>query len=870
MSFSPRRVRRHRYRATIPLAWWFVLGVVAGCEDTSVEPNRPHTTFIIVGDTVQGSMPPSGDQVRFEFQAANNYPYAVFLQATGSRMQITASDTSESVGLGYSQADPGLDLLDRATGPFQFGNGRVRLLVSSTGAGSFRLFVYRIHEEPESHALRFAIGDTVTETLETLADIDTFVVSGTAGQELVGYAEALDVHEPGIVSVDIESLANVLGMSGDSDLQQSSTGRFALPATRDYGVKVHSGNGGSGWYRGPYRFQLRPVNSAPEHHAATLAVGDTVTGEAIDYVGDVDAFTLTGSPGQECIVFLQGRNGNPASLFVLEVLDSSGLAVTSSVSNGADTGFFGLAQMTARVQIPTAGPAQLRLRVRGGYDQLLRDRGAYRFWAYGIDRRPETAPETLPFGDSVLTEAITVPGDIDEFHLVVPDSSGANLVVRQDPNASGGPLQLRLLDAGGQLVTELDPWTPDTILSTGPMALAPGTYTVQVEGYQPSPGDRTQYVGGFRLWLYKFGFGPEIAPDTIQIGDTISTEALDPPGDMDVFWFYGRRGDHINIALQGEATPEAGEFVVQFGDPGQIPTEFVVSPLHTDSLGTYESNRIDLTRTGWYSLNISGFNNARGVWEQGAYRFAITTRGTAPEHVSAALVPGDSVTGESIDYPGDWDEFTITGTPGQFLAIVARTDTVNRYPTLEVFDSSTGVNIASVVPLYVDRATAVFSLPASGQLQLAIYQPRSPSQVGGAYDFMHPYQFVVVPVNPAPENVPATVTLGDTVRGEAIFPATDIDEFQGVGTPGQTLAPWYRLTANVIPPGTEISLQIVDPGTGAVLTGGNFALVGPSTDFFSPGQFQVPASGNYLVVVANYSLGELATAPYEFFIASSP
>lgn len=849
----------------ISAGWWLGLIALCACIDSPVGPVRPHTTLIVVGDTVQGNMPTGGDQVRFEFQAANNYPYAVFLQATGSRMQVAATDTSESVGLGSTQADPGFDLLDRATGPFQFGNSRVLLLVGATSAGSFRLFVYRIHEEPESRATRFAIGDTVTETLETLADIDTFVVSGTAGQEVVGYAEPLDGHRPGIVSVDIESLANVLGMSGDSDLQQSSTGRFVLPATRDYGVKVHSGNGGSGWYRGPYRFQLRPVNSAPEHHAATIVVGDTVTGESIDYVGDVDDFTLTGSPGQECIVFLQGRNGNSASLFVLDVLDSSGLAITSSVSNGADTGFFGLAQMTTRLLIPKSGPAQLRLRVHGANDQLLRDRGAYRFWAYGVDRRPETAPDTLPFGDSVLTEAISVPGDVDEFHVVIPDSSGANLVVRQDPNASGGPLQLRLLDASGQLVTELDPWTPDTILSTGPMALAPGTYTVQVQGYQVLASDRSQYVGRYRVWLYKFGFGPEVAPDTVQIGDTISTEALDTPGDIDEFWFFGQRGDHINIALQGRANPGDGMFVAHLGDAASSVEEFVESPLLADSLGTYESNRIDLTRTGWYSLTISGFNSSAGVWEQGAYRFAITATSTAPEHVSAALVPGDSVTGEAIDYPGDWDEFTISGTPGQMLAIMARTVTATRYPTLTVFDSSTGQTIESVVPLPVDRATPAFTLPASGQLQVAVGQPRS-----GVYDFVGAYQFVIVPVNPAPENVPATVTLGDTVRGEAIFPATDIDEFQGVGTPGQTLAPWYRLTANVVPPGAEVSLQIVDPGTGAVLTGGNVALLGPSTDFFSPGQFQVPASGNYLLVVRNYSLGDVATAPYEFFVAPVP
>ena len=92
-----------------------------------------------------------------------------------------------------------------------------------------------------------------------------------------------------------------------------------------------------------------------------------------------------------------------------------------------------------------------------------------------------------------------------------------------EAGAIGGRLDVSLVDSGGHDVAVAQPPTAGAFGHSGALLLPPGTYILRVQG--------GSVVGGYRVWIYKFRFGPEIASDTIAIGDTISAEALDPPGD---------------------------------------------------------------------------------------------------------------------------------------------------------------------------------------------------------------------------------------------------------------------------------------------------------------------------------------------------
>src|SRR5205823_3542528 len=170
------------------------------------------------------------------------------------------------------------------------------------------------------------------------------------------------------------------------------------------------------------------------------------SGEDIGLPGDIDEFTFTGAAGEEFNAFLQAQSGSPETNLQLDVLDGGGTVLPSAQSLGSDTSL--LRQVTGRFALP--GTGTYRLRVSGGpsYPSDL-SRGAYRLFLYRINRRPETLPETLAFGDSLSGETIDLPGDVDEFRVTVPDSSGANLVVQWDK----GTLGVRILDAvSGQVV----------------------------------------------------------------------------------------------------------------------------------------------------------------------------------------------------------------------------------------------------------------------------------------------------------------------------------------------------------------------------------------------------------------------------------
>jgi hypothetical protein len=387
--------------------------------------------------------------------------------------------------------------------------------------------------------------------------------------------------------------------------------------------------------------------------------------------------------------------------------------------------------------------------------------------------------------------------------------------------------------------------------------------------------DLSTVRGPYRLWFYRFGLGPESVPDTLSIGDTVSGEVIEPWGDADDFRFYGVRGQHVNIALQGLADPGGGFSAWITGPPNAREEMFasVATPTSAAALHDHQTRRMDLTATGWYHVRVSGPDGMGSPADRGAYRFAVEPLGVAPENAPSALVPGDSLTTESIDTPGDWDEFTLTATPGQEVYVL-----FHGAPMLRVNDPTTGDSLAARVGWQYDKLVDPVRVPAGGQVKIAAYQPGSfirfcyDATCGNALPFVGPYAFRVFALNRGPETAPPAYTVGDTVRGEALWPVGDIDEFTAVGTPGDTLTPWYHLTADPAPAGGLISLEVVDPGTRAIIVGAGAAVYRSSTQYFSPGSFVVPTGGTFIVRVHAYgSFGDnLGTAPYEFFVMRGP
>ena len=852
--------------------------------EINTAPEKVPARFAI-GDTVTGeTIDPIVDGDEF------------FAHGTAGEEVVLVMETLGPAGSGSVS----LDVVDTAAHTFLgyvFGNaetptlttGRLRLpasrdyLFSVWGVksndypryrGPYRFWSYLINRAPEHRAAAIPAGTEIRgERIDRAGDVDEFTFAGSAGAEYNAFVQAPRAVQLEVAPVSGQVLATATSSAADTGLLSHATGRFQLATAGTYIVRVA---GTAPWQiadTGAYRFFLYPIDRRPEHVRTVITPGDTISGEGIDVPGDVDEFTFSGTAGEEFNAFLQARSGSPDTYLQLDVVDSAGTRLGGVSSSGTDTSL--LRQVTGRFALPTTGT--YRLRVSGTVDRTDRDRGPYRVLLYKVNRRPETAPDTIALGDSVSRESIDMPGDVDEWRFTVRDSIGVNLVAQRGPDGPEGVLMAQLLDATGRTLASTYSFGPGFGVAgadqTGRLALAPGIYTVRVDG-------SSLLTGTYRLWLYAFKFGPESVRDTFAIGDTVAGESIDPLGDVDVFRFYATRGQHVNIAFQALGGPLAANLSspVAPGEPGWRGT--VASPGAASSLHDHQSMRVDLTETGWYALTVAEASSPKpDPNNRGPYRFTVERLGTSPERVRSALVPGDSVTDEAIDGPGDWDEYTLTALGGQDLNIVLQTPGSPGYPWLVAVDPATGDTLARVVGQSFEKASGPFKAPSSGDIRIVVAEPRG-EFFGSCYDatcenafrFVGPYRFRVVAVNRAPENVPSSFTLGDTVRGEAIFPAGDIDEFTSSGTPGDTLSAWWRLTANPVPAGSFMTLEVVDPATGATLAGQGASLVGSVPQYWSPGPFVVPPGGAYLLRVRGGGTfgDEVGTAPYEFFVKRGP
>ena len=971
-----------------------VAAAFLACDSPTGPADHHAVVRVSLEQTVTDAVTPDDTLRRFSFVSGDSGLYGVYVQLLEGQAYFVVRDTVAGVRASLSLSARTGPLEAEATLPFIIPGGRTSIIdIYPTPRGStvrFRFKVHRIDVQPEHQVLggRFTIGDSITtESLDDILDVDEFTTSGTAGQEIDAAIKATGTPgTEGITIVVTDPNGFFLTYTFTSAGEPGSvTGRFVLPTSGTYRFRVQSVYGAKGRYTGPYVFWTYFINRAPEHRAASLNVnaiitgedlapagdvdeyalvanpgaefkiflqskrsafvrlqafdaggnylafvdavpadtgmfehatarfssptsqtkvvvsgendhavsdtgayrlyvyainplpehqaaaiapGDTVSGESIDMPGDVDEFTFSASAGAEYNAFVVPQNADPDSRLQLQVLDSAGTVLRTVERFGSDTGL--LEGLTGRFVTPSAGVYRLRVSGVDGFGMPFYH-AAYRLALYQIDRQPESAPRTFAFGDS-LSEAIDVPGDVDEFVVTVPDSSGANLAIAIDSGAGSGGLIVQLLDsASGQLIATGGAALSPARGGTGRLSLAPRKYLVRV---WPSDYefDRSSFRGRYRLWFYKFSFRPEVAADTFAIGDTVTGESIEPMGDVDRLYFYGVAGEHVNVMVQGLAAASTGWFQFLVVPPPGVPGYgvFLNAPTSGTTLEDVQSNRLDLLGTGWYTVSVNGGSGT--IDERGPYRFTVLDVDPGPEHVGATLSVGDSVTNEPIDKPGDWDEFTLVATPGRTVSILFDGDVYTGL-SLVVRDPATGDTLAWQ-PNQFRRIVGPFLIPSSGQVKIAVAQPadffrQCYNSTCNIFSYAGPYRFWVLAVNPAPETAAATFAVGDTVRGESISPQGDIDEFTSTGTPGQQLSLLVRLTAQSTSD-SAIVVEAIDPATGTSLAGSNAATWGAG--FFPAGTFTVPASGAFKIRAhawgQGYGVG--VTPQYEFVVKPGP
>ena len=837
------------------------------------------------GDTVNGeTIDPMIDLDLFHAYGVAGQEIVAVVEAQGPAgsgavfLHVLSESGNNVIGTAFAIADTA----NRTTGrirltgtrdyPFVFGS--ITSNQYPRYRGPYRFSTYVIDRAPEHRAAAIAFNTEIgNERIDRAGDVDEFTFVGTAGTEFNAFVQGrgrtfqLEVARQGG-----ESFALATSQASDTGLFERATNRFRVTQAGTHVVRLTGTNPTEVADTGAYRIYLYRIDPRPERVPSTIASGDTVAGEDIGLPGDVDEFTFSGVAGAEYNVFVQAQSGSSDSRLQVEVVDAAGTTLRRVESYGNDTSL--LQRVTGRFALPSTGVYRTRVSGVDGFGMPYY-RGAYRVSLYQVDRRPESQPVALALGDSLSGEAIDMPGDVDEFTVTISDSSGAHLAVAIESTTVAGGMIAQFVNATtGQVIATAG--APQLPLrgSAGALRVGPGNYLVRVwtSTYEY---DQSTFRGGYRIWLYRFAFGPEVAADTFAIGDTVSGESIEPWGDSDQFHFYGLRGQHVNIMVQGLSPPASnGWYEFSVWPPPGAPGYglFINTETSAGALEDHQTTRLDLPASGWYTVQVHG--GSAGFAGFGPYRFVVQLLDPGPEHVGDTLAAGDSVVSEPIDAPGDWDEFTVLGSPGRTMSLLFDSDVFTGL-YLQVFDPVTHDTLAWQ-PNQFRRIVGPFLMPASGQVRVAVSQPAGffrlcyDSTCGGVFSAAGPYAFHVIAVNRAPENVPTAIAVGDTIRGETISPVGDIDEFTSTATPGEQLRLLARLPTGASSGDSAIVVEAIDPATGTSLAGSNAATWGDT--FWEVGTFTAPASGTFLVrtrVYGEWGYG-VGVTTYEFLVKRGP
>lgn len=195
--------------------------------------------------------------------------------------------------------------------------------------------------------------------------------------------------------------------------------------------------------------------------------------EALDYTGDVDEFTVHGTPGVLVNLILESNDVVP----MFPSLETFGEGVwrrTTYLDNRPVNG------TTGAIPIPPSGNIGFRVGNGGSRsDVTMTGRGAYRVRVVQINPGPETAPASLTGTDSIIGEQIDEYNDRDEFTLAWPVGGMANVVLRRSPGPEE-PLRLQLTSLAGDSVRSLFLSYGDSLEESGPFPLPAGSYKVRV------------------------------------------------------------------------------------------------------------------------------------------------------------------------------------------------------------------------------------------------------------------------------------------------------------------------------------------------------------------------------------------------------
>lgn len=770
---------------------------------------------LIVGDTIFETFDGYLDQDIFTFSLVEGQEVIVKLAKLGGAVPtstwlqlLSATSLTPLLELAHGSATSTLDehtLVFTAPVTAQF---RVRVIGPSFGEGvqawalgGFRLLVQERDRVPESAPEALALGDTLTEALDFVGDVDRFSVEVVAGEPLELRARmdgAMD--EPLVIS-----LSGPPGSAGTvtptivTDWANAWRHEFTPLESGRLTVTVRGPTRGLA-SRATTRYQLvvGPPERAPESATAITAPGSTVTGESLEGCADVDEFAFTPSTGVWLAIGVT-RGASPGCALILGIIDQSGslLQVLGPITDEVTD------VDAARLNRYPFGAGQT-YRVRVWAEQSsVRSAPAtpYTVELFAVDTLPEMGPASLSFDGGIVEESLVRCGDVDSFTLpTVPSGTRALLSAVVD-RPTTCVVMLSVEDRMSSFaVMQFNPSSTTTDLDATTRWFDVRDWTERVV-LRSSPVGRTADRGALvRLQLDTVSVAPEVASAALSPTDTVD-ETLSRCGDEDYFTLQGQAGDELEVVLaldRGLSCELRLLRVVQFG---AVQTVLTLTP---SAAADTARGFLTISETGPVPLrvvsSIVGATADRGA----PYRLTLGPRNVLPENAPPVLSLGVEVAAEDIFGPDDVDVFTVVldSTARYGFRWSGQATAVLHGPGFPI------ALTANAQPAADGRHYAwPIESVTSGTFRVRVAHSGSGS---GA----QPYTFTLYPIDSLPEDNPG-LSIGTEIT-ESLAPYGDYDVFH-IPTVANR---WYGL-----------SLQTAPGSSGTVsgwMTGGPWLFVEPS------------------------------------------
>jgi hypothetical protein len=567
-----------------------------------------------------------------------------------------------------------------------------------------------------------------------------------------------------------------------------------------------------------------------------ISVGDTIVGR-LGSVGEIDSYIIEREDTVLIAAFLRALE---------DAAESPVLTVATRE-----------VQPTRKATVTGVGPADalhskgsgpftlyaeaLAVEVSGDYV------GDYEFQLFPLDVTPETGSPELSL-NSAVSDAIDPPGDIDLYDLA-PTDAQIYAVLCTSASSTVDGIRLEVVeDPVGMAVAEVLALPGDT--SVTPL-VSPGGHQLYL---RVSGSNENTATGPYRLSVGATDSEPEEWGATITPGDT-AIESLSPFNDIDEFQITVPSGiDWMNVFAGSINGVPFGGITVSVVGPGDVA---VVPPTPASvgdtTLWHFGVGRFHVS-PGTLTIRVQGETSAA----VGSYRLLPVLISEEPELTPHVLTPGDTLY-ETIDPVGDVDRFALAGTPGagQDVVFGLLDDGVDPLDVI-IATSSTHADIlgwssdAGALKLFVlgDHLTAL-DPPA----ELIV----NSDWRNVTHRFRGDYFLVAFEHNPQPEAVASTISIGQTVTGEAISPAGDSDIFKFPADSGQLLGLVFTSSSPASEDHLRAWLLRRTPSVWAIQTAYSRGGVTDST-----GVVQVESTDTLDVEIGTNNVGTMAQGAYQF------